>query len=290
MNNHLVIDGKKLAHEIRLELKKEIIKLKQDFEITPTLAIILVGNNPASELYVKIKTQRAQEIGIKTCTHKFSEHITIEFLINKIQELNTDNNINGIIVQMPLPNHIQSNLIINHINPLKDVDGFHPENIGKLWSNQDCLVPCTPQGCIDLLKSQQSNLSGLNALVIGRSLIVGKPMACLLMKEDCTVTIAHSKTHNLPTLCQQADIIIAAIGKPRFIKKEWVKKNSLIIDVGINKITNNNNEDRIVGDVDFDNVKDKIKAITPVPGGVGPMTVAHLLKNTVKATMMQNKM
>ena len=246
------------------------------------MTVILIGEDPASQIYVKNKEKFAKEVGINSTVIRFESSITEEELKNEIKKLNKDNNVHGILVQLPLPKHINQRDIIETIDPSKDVDGFHPINVGNLSSGNDALVPCTPLGCYYLIKQALSNLSGLNAIVIGRSNINGKPMTQLLLKENCTVTIVHSKTKNIEEICSRADLIIAAVGIPKMVKHNWVKKDAVIIDVGINRIELDG-KNKIVGDVDFEDVKDKAKAITPVPGGVGPMTIACLLENTLKA-------
>ena len=276
----MIIDGKKIAEELRSKLKKEIEQLPTS-QIIPGLTVILIGDDPASQIYVRNKEKFAKEVGINSKLLRFENSITEQDLIKEIHKLNNDNSVHGILVQLPLPKHINSGKIISEINPAKDVDGFHPNNVGNLSSGNDALVPCTPYGCYLLLKQVLTNLNGLNAVIIGRSNINGKPMAQLLLKEDCTVTIAHSKTQNLKELCLTADILIASAGKAQMVKADWVKKDCVIIDVGINRVDDGNK--KIVGDVDFENIKDKVKAITPVPGGVGPMTISCLLNNTLKA-------
>ena len=276
----MIIDGKKIAEELRSKLKREIEQLPTS-QIIPGLTVILIGDDPASQIYVRNKEKFAKEVGINSKLFRFENSITEQDLIKEIYKLNNDNSVHGILVQLPLPKHINSRKIISEINPAKDVDGFHPNNVGNLSSGNDALVPCTPYGCYLLLKQVLTHLSGLNAVIIGRSHINGKPMAQLLLKEDCTVTIAHSKTQNLKELCLTADILIASAGKAQMVKADWVKKDCVIIDVGINRVDDGNK--KIVGDVDFENIKDKVKAITPVPGGVGPMTISCLLNNTLKA-------
>lgn len=278
-----IIDGKKTAQEIRSELKREI----QNLKIKPELRVILVGNNPASQIYVKNKEKYASEVGIKSETIRLPEDITEEKLLKQIKKLNKDKHINGILVQLPLPSHINEFSVINAIAPKKDVDGFTIYNKGLLSIGKPALTPCTPLGIIELLKQYKVNIASKNAVVIGRSNIVGKPMAQLLLNEDATVTICHSKTKNLAEITANADILISAVGKPKFIGKKYVKKDATVIDVAMNRDTKNN---RWVGDVDFDNVSKVAKFITPVPGGVGPMTIAMLLKNTVQAYKIQKKM
>lgn len=278
-----IIDGKKTAQEIRAELKREI----QNLKIKPELRVILIGNNPASQIYVKNKEKYASEVGIKSETIRLPEDITEEKLLKQIKKLNKDKHINGILVQLPLPSHINEFSVINAIAPEKDVDGFTIYNKGLLSIGKPALTPCTPLGIIELLKQYKVNIASKNAVVIGRSNIVGKPMAQLLLNENATVTICHSKTKNLAEITANADILISAVGKPKFIGKKYVKKGATVIDVAMNRDTKNN---RWVGDVDFDNVSKVAKFITPVPGGVGPMTIAMLLKNTVQAYKIQKKM
>jgi len=277
----MIIDGKKIAENLRIKLKKEIEQLPAS-QIRPGLTVILIGDDSASQIYVRNKEKFAQEVGIRSKILKFDNTITEQNLIKEIHKLNSDTSVHGILVQLPLPNHINSRKIISEIDPGKDVDGFHPVNVGNLSAGNEALVPCTPYGCYLLLKEVVSDLSGLHAVIIGRSNINGKPMAQLLLKEDCTVTIAHSKTKNLKQLCLTADILVAAAGKAHMVKSDWVKSDCVVIDVGINRLEENGNK-KIVGDVDFENIKNKVKAITPVPGGVGPMTISCLLNNTFKA-------
>jgi methylenetetrahydrofolate dehydrogenase (NADP+) / methenyltetrahydrofolate cyclohydrolase len=277
----MIIDGKKIAENLRIKLKKEIEQLPAS-QIRPGLTVILIGDDLASQIYVRNKEKFAQEVGIRSKILKFDSTITEQNLIKEIHKLNSDTSVHGILVQLPLPNHINSRKIISEIDPGKDVDGFHPVNVGNLSAGNEALVPCTPYGCYLLLKEVVSDLSGLHAVIIGRSNINGKPMAQLLLKEDCTVTIAHSKTKNLKQLCLTADILVAAVGKAHMVKSDWVKSDCVVIDVGINRLEENGNK-KIVGDVDFENIKNKVKAITPVPGGVGPMTISCLLNNTFKA-------
>ena len=276
----MIIDGKKIAAELREKIKSDIQKISNDNK--PGLTVILIGEHPASQIYVRNKEKFANEVGINSSVLRFDENITEEDLKNEIKKLNDDTNVHGILVQLPLPKHISQKDIIESIDPNKDVDGFHPINVGNLSSGNDAMTPCTPLGCYYLIKKVIPNLSGLNAVVIGRSNINGKPMAQLLLKENCTVTIVHSKTKNIEEICKNGDIIIAAVGKAKMVKSDWVKNTAVIIDVGINRIEING-KNKIVGDVDFDNVQDKVKGISPVPGGVGPMTIACLLENTLKA-------
>ena len=276
----MIIDGKKIAEELREKIKGDIKKISDNKK--PGLAVILIGQHPASQIYVRNKEKFANEVGINSSVLRFDENISEEDLKNEIRKLNDDTNVHGILVQLPLPKHISQKDIIQSIDPNKDVDGFHPINVGNLSSGNDAMVPCTPLGCYYLIKKVIPNLSGLNAVVIGRSNINGKPMAQLLLKENCTVTIVHSKTKNIEEICKNGDIIIAAVGKAKIVKSNWVKDTAIIIDVGINRIEING-KSKIVGDVDFDDIQDKVKGISPVPGGVGPMTIACLLENTLKA-------
>ena len=277
----MIIDGKKIAENLRETLKKQIEQIPSN-QPKPGLTVILIGEDPASQIYVRNKEKFANEIGINSKILRFDSSITEEALTKEIHKLNQDRAVHGILVQLPLPKHINSKNIINQIEPSKDVDGFHPINVGNLSSGNDALVPCTPYGCYLLLKEVISDFNGLNAVVIGRSNINGKPMTQLLLKENCTVTITHSKTKNLKNICQGADILVASVGIAKLVKQDWVKSDCVVIDVGINRIEENGSK-KLVGDVDFENVKDKVKAITPVPGGVGPMTISCLLQNTLKA-------
>jgi len=272
----MIIDGKKEAEIIRNEIKKEISDLKKKSGKTPSLTVILIGDFAPSLIYVKNKEKSAKEVGINSEIIRYPKNVSEKDILEKIEELNKNDEISGILVQLPLPSQISKEKIINAINPSKDVDGFNPINVGNLSSGYDSIVPCTPLGCLLLIKKIESNLAGKHAVIIGRSNLNGKPMAQLLLKENCTVTIVHSKTNNLKNECLKADILVAAVGVPNLIKKDWVKKNAIVIDVGINKVG-----EKIVGDVSFDELKDNVKAITPVPGGVGPMTIACLLKNTL---------
>ena len=276
----MIIDGKKIAEQLRDKIKSDIKKMSDNNK--PGLAVILIGEHPASQIYVRNKEKFANEVGINSSVLRFDENISERDLKNEIKKLNDDPNVHGILVQLPLPKHISQKDIIQSIDPDKDVDGFHPINVGNLSSGNNAMVPCTPLGCYYLIKKVIPNLSGLNAVVIGRSNINGKPMAQLLLKENCTVTIVHSKTKNIEEICKKGDIIIAAVGKPKMVKSDWVKNTAVIIDVGINRIEING-KNKIVGDVDFENIQDKVKGISPVPGGVGPMTIACLLENTLKA-------
>ena len=273
----MIIDGKKEAEIIRSAIKKEILDLKLKINKSPNLTVILIGEFTPSKIYVKNKEKKAKEVGINSEIIKYPKDISEKEVLTKIYELNEDKNISGILVQLPLPDQISKEKIINAIHPSKDVDGFNPVNVGNLSSGYKSIVPCTPLGCLYLIKKVEKNLSGKHAVIIGRSNLNGKPMAQLLLKENCTVTIVHSKTNNLQNECLKADILVAAVGMPNLVRKNWVKENAIVIDVGINKVG-----EKIIGDVNFDELKDKTKAITPVPGGVGPMTIACLLKNTLE--------
>ena len=273
----MIIDGKKEAQLLREEIKKEIDSIKSKNNKVPGLTVILIGDFAPSQLYVKNKEKNAKEVGINSEVVRYPKEVTEQEVLNKIKELNDNDAVSGILVQLPLPPQINKEKIINAIDPAKDVDGFHPINVGNLSSGYNATVPCTPLGCLLLIKKVEPNLSGKHAVIIGRSNLNGKPMAQLLLKENCTVTIVHSKTKDLKTECLKADILVAAVGVANLVKADWVKENSIVIDVGINKVG-----DKIVGDVEFETVKEKVRAITPVPGGVGPMTIACLLKNTLE--------
>ena len=272
----ILIDGKKTAAELRENLKKEVSDLKVKYNKVPGLTVILIGDLTPSQIYVRNKEKSAKEVGLKSEIIKYPETVEEKVVLNKINELNEDKSVSGILVQLPLPKHIDKQKVIETIDPSKDVDGFHPMNVGNLSSGYHSSVPCTPLGCYLLIKKIEPNLSGKKAVIVGRSNLNGKPMAQLLLKENCTVIITHSKTIDLKSECLNADIIVAAVGIPELIKGDWVKKNTIVIDVGINKT-----DKGIVGDVAFDEVSKKAKALTPVPGGVGPMTIACLLKNTI---------
>ena len=273
----IVIDGQKEAANLRQELKKEVLDLKAKYNKVPGLTVILIGDLTPSQIYVRNKEKSAKEVGLKSDVIKYPDSVEEKTVLDKIDELNKDNTVSGILVQLPLPKHINKKKVIEAIIPEKDVDGFHPVNVGNLSSGYDSSVPCTPLGCYLLIKKVEPNLSGKKAIIIGRSNLNGKPMTQLLLKENCTVTITHSKTKDLKDECLKGDIIVAAVGIPELVKADWVKKDSIVIDVGINKT-----DKGIVGDVAFDEVSKIAKAITPVPGGVGPMTIACLLKNTIE--------
>ena len=272
----ILIDGKKIAAELREELKQEVSNLKKKFSKVPGLTVILIGDLTPSQIYVRNKEKSAIEVGLKSEIIKYPDNVEEKTVLNKIDELNKDSSVSGILVQLPLPKHIDKQKVIEAITPDKDVDGFHPVNVGNLSSGYESSVPCTPLGCYLLIKKIEPNLSGKKAVVVGRSNLNGKPMTQLLLKENCTVTITHSKTSDLKGECLKGDIIVAAVGIPELVKGNWIKKDAIVIDVGINKT-----EKGIVGDVAFDEVSKVAKALTPVPGGVGPMTIACLLKNTI---------
>ena len=272
----ILIDGKKEAALLREELKKEVINLKAKYNKVPGLTVILIGDLTPSQIYVRNKEKSAKEVGLKSEIIKYPENIEEKVVFEKIKELNTNETVSGILVQLPLPKHIDKQKIIETIDPSKDVDGFHPMNVGNLSSGYESSIPCTPLGCYLLIKKIEPNLNGKKAVIVGRSNLNGKPMTQLLLKENCTVTITHSRTKDLKTECLEADIIVAAVGIPELVKGDWIKKGCIVIDVGINKT-----DQGIVGDVAFDEVSKNAKALTPVPGGVGPMTIACLLKNTI---------
>ena len=282
-----LIDGKKFADNLCNKIAEEVTKLK-DKNITPGLAVVRVEGDPASAIYVNMKAKKTKEVGMHSVTKILDKNTSQNDLLKVVEELNNDKSINGILVQLPLPKQINADSVINTINPDKDVDGFHAINTGRLWTNIDSLVPCTPLGCKMLLLDELKDLTGKKAIIVGRSNIVGKPMASLLISENCTVTIAHSKTENLKDEVKKSDIVIAAVGVPEMIKGSWIKPGATVIDVGINRI--GNGKKKLVGDVEFSEVKKIAGAITPVPGGVGPMTIACLLHNTLIATCRKNKL
>ena len=273
-----ILDGKAVSLKVKESVKVRADELKK-FGVEPTLAVVLVGEDKASQTYVRAKEKACNEYGIKSVAHRLSENTTQNELLALINVLNLDDSIHGILVQLPLPKHIDTNVVLAAIDPRKDVDGFHAVNVGKLVSGLDGFVPCTPLGVMEILKEYGIDVAGLNAVVIGRSNIVGKPMANLLLNASATVTVTHSKTKNLKEICKSADLIVAAIGKPFFLKADMVKDGAVVVDVGINRL----DDGRLVGDVDFDEVASKCSYITPVPGGVGPMTIAMLLNNTILA-------
>lgn len=285
--NSKIIDGKAFAADIRDKVATHVARIKAEAGITPGLAVVLVGEDPASQVYVRSKGKQTIEAGMASFEHKLSAETSEEDLLALIDKLNRDPAVHGILVQLPLPGHLNSDLVINSIDPAKDVDGFHISNVGLLATGQKAMVPCTPLGCLLLLRDLLGSLSGKNAVVIGRSNIVGKPMAQLLLGDSCTVTIAHSRTKDLPEVVRGADIVVAAVGRPEMVKGDWIAPGAIVIDVGINRIERNGKQ-ILVGDVDFDSAKEKAGAITPVPGGVGPMTIACLLANTVTACCRAN--
>ena len=280
----ILIDGKKAAAELREELKQEVADLKTKHNKVPGLTVILIGDMAPSQIYVRNKEKSANEVGLKSEVVKYPDTVEEKTVLEKIEELNNDETVSGILVQLPLPKHIDKQKVIETIAPSKDVDGFHPMNVGNLSSGYESSVPCTPLGCYLMIKKIEPNLSGKKAVVVGRSNLNGKPMTQLLLKENCTVTITHSRTKDLKAECLEADIIVAAVGIPELVKGDWVKKDAIVIDVGINKTENG-----LVGDVAFDEVSKVAKALTPVPGGVGPMTIACLLKNTVECFKRSQK-
>ena len=287
-----LIDGKSFAVQIRSEIATQVKALLESKGIKPGLAVILVGEDPASQVYVRSKGKQTIEVGMNSYEYKLDRHVSEGELLGLIEKLNSDENVNGILCQLPLPDHLNSDLVINSINPEKDVDGFHISNVGLLATGQKSMVPCTPLGCLMMLRSELGDLSGKNAVIIGRSNIVGKPMAHLLIKDSCTVTIAHSRTKNIEELCRSADILVAAVGRPEIVKANWIKEGAAVIDVGINRVEVDpeisSKGYKIVGDVDFESAKSKAGFITPVPGGVGPMTIACLLANTLTACCRTN--
>ena len=289
MSDATNIDGKASAANLRAEISRKVALVKEKHGLTPGLSVILVGEDPASEVYVRNKGKATVEAGMNSNTYTMAENATHDEVMAKVEELNADPAVHGILVQLPLPEQVNEDAIINAIHPAKDVDGFHTLNVGRLNSGQDAMVPCTPVGCMVMLKEVVGDLTGKRAIVVGRSNIVGKPMAALLLKEHCTVTIAHSRTQDLAAECRRADIVIAAVGRPRMVKGNWIKPGATVIDVGINRIEDASTKSgsRLVGDVDFDEAVKVAGAITPVPGGVGPMTIACLLKNTLTAACRQ---
>ncbi|MDX9690673.1 MAG: bifunctional methylenetetrahydrofolate dehydrogenase/methenyltetrahydrofolate cyclohydrolase FolD [Proteobacteria bacterium] len=286
----IIIDGVAIAKRVKEGIAAHALDMKsRQGGIIPGLAVILVGDDPASQVYVRNKNRACEEVGFRSYAHTLPASTTELELLALIAELNNNPQVNGILVQLPLPDHINERTVINTIDPIKDVDGFHPVNIGRLSVGLMSLAPCTPSGCMFLLNEIMSDLGGKKALVVGRSNIVGKPMASMLLQASCTVTVAHSRTLDLRSECKQADILVAALGKPGFIKGDWIKEGAIVIDVGINRVVDPvTGKSRLQGDVEFEAACKRARAITPVPGGVGPMTIACLLQNTLQATMMQN--
>ena len=278
-----IIDGKAIAAEVRRSVAAEVEQMKREVGITPGLAVVLVGEDPASQVYVRNKARQTTEAGMRSFEHRLPASTSEADLLSLIDELNRSKDVHGILVQLPLPPQIDTRKVIEAIDPAKDVDGFHPINVGRLSTGEPSLVPCTPAGCIILAKSVRPELRGLDAVVIGRSNIVGKPVAQLLLREDCTVTIAHSRTRDLPAVTRRADLVVAAVGRPEMVRGDWIKPGAIVIDVGINRVDRPDGKSRLVGDVAYDEAAQVAGAITPVPGGVGPMTIACLLKNTVEA-------
>lgn len=286
-----IIDGKAFAATVREKVAAQVATLKADHGVTPGLAVVLVGEDPASEVYVRNKGKQTVEVGMNSYEHKMDADTTEEALLAVIDKLNNDPAVHGILVQLPLPDHLNEDLVIDAIAPEKDADGFHISNVGLLGTSQKAMVPCTPLGCLMMLRDHHGSLSGLNAVVVGRSNIVGKPMANLLLRDSCTVTIAHSRTKDIEAVCRQADIVVTAVGRPQMVTGDWIKPGAIVIDVGINRIPapeKGEGKMRLVGDVDFASAAEVAGAITPVPGGVGPMTIACLLANTLTACCRAN--
>ncbi len=296
MASRNIIDGKSFAASLRQKIKEEILLLKRDYSLNPGLAVVLVGDDPASAVYVRNKGEQTREAGMLSFEHKLPANTTEEIVLKLVEKLNHDSSVDGILVQLPLPKHINEQKILAAIDPDKDVDGFHMTNVGRLWTGSDALFPCTPYGCLLMLKDQLGNLSGKRAIIVGRSNIVGKPMAALLLAENCTITIAHSQTIDLAERCRECDIIVAAVGRPEMIKGDWIQPGAIVIDVGINRVEapekglkeDGTPKTKLVGDVNFAEAVEIAGAITPVPGGVGPMTIACLLRNTLVATCLRN--
>jgi methylenetetrahydrofolate dehydrogenase (NADP+)/methenyltetrahydrofolate cyclohydrolase len=285
-----VIDGKVIAAKLREDVAAEVARLKRDHDLTPGLAVVLIGNDPASEVYVGSKTKQTLAAGMNSFEHKLSADTPQADVLALIDKLNRDPNVHGILVQLPLPKGLDANTIVNAIDPAKDVDGLHPVNAGRLASGLSALTPCTPLGCIILAKTVHASLEGMNAIVLGRSNLVGRPLVQLLLNENATVTIAHSRTRDLPALCREADLVFAAVGRPEMVKRDWIKPGATVIDVGINRLPGEGGKSRLVGDVAYNEAMEVAGAVTPVPGGVGQMTVACLLVNTVRAACAIHKL
>ncbi len=283
-----LIDGKAVAAELRESIGKAVTTLKASHNLTPGLAVVLVGEDPASQVYVRNKGKQTVAAGMQSFEHKLDVSTSEADVLAIVEKLNNDPQVHGILVQLPLPDQIDSQKVLNAINPAKDVDGFHPVNAGRLATGEPALVPCTPLGCVILAKKVAPSLSGMDAVVIGRSNIVGKPVSQLLLQESCTVTIAHSRTKDLPEVCRRADLVVAAVGRPEMVRGDWIKPGAIVIDVGINRVEGADGKSKLVGDVHFDECRAVASAITPVPGGVGPMTIACLLRNTVQAACDAN--
>ena len=278
-----IIDGKAIAQELRLKIASAAAELKTRHNLVPGLAVVLAGNDPASEVYVRSKSKAVIDGGMRSFDHKLPADVTQDQLMRLVAQLNGDESVHGILVQLPLPKQIDAAAVLNAIDPAKDVDGFHPVNVGRLSTGLPALVPCTPVGSVRLAKSVHPSLSGMEAVVVGRSNIVGKPLAQLLLAENATVTIAHSKTRDLADVCRRADLLFAAVGRPEMVRGNWIKPGAVVIDVGINRVTDTDGKGRLLGDVAFAEATEVAAAVTPVPGGVGPMTIASLLVNTVRA-------
>jgi methylenetetrahydrofolate dehydrogenase (NADP+) / methenyltetrahydrofolate cyclohydrolase len=282
-----IIDGKAVAATVRAGVAKDVAAIKAAHGFTPGLAVVLVGEDPASKVYVKNKGEQTKEVGMNSWEHRLPAETSEADILAMVDKLNNDPAVHGILVQLPLPKHVNAEKVLNTIDPNKDVDGFHPTNVGRLWIGERTLVPCTPTGSVILAKTAAPSLAGLNAVVLGRSNIVGKPVAALLLREHCTVTVAHSRSRNLPDIIKGADLLIAAVGIPEMVRGDWVKPGAIVIDVGINRVPSANGKTKLVGDCNYDECAKVAGAITPVPGGVGPMTIACLLQNTVLAAKMQ---
>jgi len=286
MSEAKIIDGKQIAASVRADVAAEVARLQKEHGLKPGLAVVLVGEDPASKVYVANKAKQTVEVGMNSWEHRLAAETSEADVLALVDKLNNDPACHGILVQLPLPKHINSEKVLNSINPDKDVDGFHPVNVGRLWVGERALVPCTPTGSVILAKSVLPNLSGLDAVVIGRSNIVGKPVAALLLRENCSVTIVHSRTKNIQDVVKRADLVVAAVGIPEMVKASWIKPGATIIDVGINRVPSANGKTKLVGDVAYDECAKVAGAITPVPGGVGPMTIACLLRNAAQAAAM----
>jgi methylenetetrahydrofolate dehydrogenase (NADP+)/methenyltetrahydrofolate cyclohydrolase len=282
-----IIDGKAIAAKVRAQVAADVTTLQSSYDLKPGLAVVLVGEDPASKVYVKNKAAQTVEVGMNSYEYKLPDTTSESEILSLVDRLNRNKNVHGILVQLPLPKHVNAEKVLNSVDPDKDVDGFHPVNVGRLWVGERALVPCTPTGSAILAKSAAPSLKGMNAVVIGRSNIVGKPMAALLLRESCTVTIAHSQTKDLPGVVRAADLVIAAVGRPEMVKRDWIKPGAIVIDVGINRVPGEGGKSKLVGDVAYNECAEVAGAITPVPGGVGPMTIACLLQNTVEAAKIQ---
>ncbi|MCP5365605.1 MAG: bifunctional methylenetetrahydrofolate dehydrogenase/methenyltetrahydrofolate cyclohydrolase FolD [Hyphomicrobiales bacterium] len=291
MHKAVILDGRAQAAKLARRVRDEVADLRKSCRLTPGLAVVLVGEDAASQIYVRSKVKQTEEAGMASFAHRLPEEIRQEDLLTLIRGLNQDERVHGILVQLPLPKHIDTDRVLSTVDPNKDVDGFHVINAGRLATGApNAMVPCTPVGCLQLIRSHRQDIGGLRAVIVGRSNIVGKPMAHLLLRENCTVTIAHSKTVDLPAVCREADILVAAVGRPRMVGGDWIKPGAIVIDVGINRLVGEEGKTKLVGDVDFDTALDVAGALTPVPGGVGPMTVACLLRNTVIAACQQKQL